>query len=307
MKFEELSEIFAEHARELSEQSKIDPTSRFRANSYVTVSSKLAALSGTATKAKIDKLPITDYMKGKIEEVLSGKRLSKKKSVIGKVNILKELTNIKGIGLPRAKELIKAGVKNISDLKLKKYKDLLPTETKLYNLHNPEKKIPNADIKKLEPYVKKMHRKSTIVGSYRRGKPFSRDIDIMLVSDNPDIIDKFEVKLNKLLDGKVYTYSKGKDKISTIIDMSNIVGKSKQLVYKLDAFRTDPEDEIPMLLYSTGSKEFNIKHRSIAKKSGYLLNQKGLFKNGKKVPNLKTEKSYFDILGINYLVPKDRI
>jgi DNA polymerase (family 10) len=59
------------------------------------------------------------------------------------------------------------------------------------------------------------------------------------------------------------------------------------------------------MLYSTGSKENNIRMRAKAKSQGLLLNQYGLFKKGEKI-NLKTEKDYYDYLGMKYLEPHER-
>jgi DNA polymerase/3'-5' exonuclease PolX len=220
---------------------------------------------------------------------------------------MKELTNFMGIGEERAKDLISAGLKHVNQLRMKKYYNLLPEETKIFITLKPLNQIPNEHIKILEPYLMKASDKNlalTIVGSYRRQKPFSSDIDVMVVSDNTDAIDLLHSRLDKILNGKIYPYSKGADKMSFIVDMSELVGE-KNKIYKIDAFRTLPENAVPMLLYSTGSKEFNIIMRSRAKKQGYLLNQKGLFKDDKLVEGLNDEKAYFDILKMDYKEPKE--
>jgi DNA polymerase lambda len=214
-----------------------------------------------------------------------------------------------GIGTERAKELIEAGVVSINNLHMKKYRDMLPDETKIFIDLKPLQKIPNEHIKLLEPFIMKASTKNTkltIVGSYRRGKPFSSDIDVMVVSTDENAIEILLENLRKILDGKVYPYSVGYDKLSLVVDMSALV-KQPNCIYKIDAFRTTPAESIPMLLYSTGSKEFNVSMRSKAKKLGYKLNQKGLFKNDVRVENLPTEQAYFDILGMDYLAPSQRV
>jgi DNA polymerase/3'-5' exonuclease PolX len=234
---------------------------------------------------------------------------SKSVSPTNHTKLLKELQEFMGIGPERAKELINAGVTHINQLHMKKYKDLLPAETKIFIDLKPLQQIPNEHIKVLEPYLLKASDKNlklTIVGSYRRGKPFSSDIDLMVVSNESNAIELLLERLKEILNGKIYPYSKGPDKLSLIVDMSELIG-SKNLIYKIDAFRTLPEHEIPMLLYSTGSKEFNVVMRGKAKKAGYLLNQKGLFKDGVIIKDLNTEKDYFDILGISYKEPSARI
>uniref|UniRef100_A0A7C2K318 DNA polymerase beta thumb domain-containing protein n=1 Tax=candidate division WOR-3 bacterium TaxID=2052148 RepID=A0A7C2K318_UNCW3 len=59
-------------------------------------------------------------------------------------------------------------------------------------------------------------------------------------------------------------------------------------------------------LYLTGSGEFNVWIRSIAKNRGYLLNQYGLF--DRKTGNLITtkEKEIFSLLGLKYIPPEKR-
>jgi DNA polymerase/3'-5' exonuclease PolX len=341
--FLQLSDAFHDHAVTIAETK--DTSAKFRSASYERVSGLLGSRTDEkVTTDKIAKLDISEYMKARALAVLEGKPIVEKKKItlkkkkpIKKVRgrsrtarvksksptkskspakspaksnttLLKQLNEFMGLGPEKSKALIEAGLSNINQLHMKKYYNLLPEETKLFINLKPEQKIPHEHIKILEPYILGLSTddmKITLVGSYRRKKPFSRDIDTMIVSTDENIVEKFSKALSEKLNGKAYPYSKGKDKLSIVIDMTDLL-KSK-LIYKLDAFRTTPEDAISMLLYSTGSKEFNIMMRAKAKKLGYLLNQKGLFKDGKKIPNLKTEEDYFKILDLEYKDPVDRI
>ena len=60
-------------------------------------------------------------------------------------------------------------------------------------------------------------------------------------------------------------------------------------------------------LYLTGSGEFNVWMRSIAKNKGYLLSQYGLYdrETGKLITN--KEEEIFSHLGLNYIPPEKRI
>jgi DNA polymerase/3'-5' exonuclease PolX len=75
----------------------------------------------------------------------------------------------------------------------------------------------------------------------------------------------------------------------------------------MDFFRANPIESPYMLLYSTGSKEFNLKMRSHAKQHGYLLNQKGLYYADDKTKlvrtGIKSEKEIFQVLGMQYTPP----
>jgi DNA polymerase (family 10) len=102
----------------------------------------------------------------------------------------------------------------------------------------------------------------------------------------------------------VSVYAKGPNKASAIITVS-------KKNYKLDIFHAEPDELPAAILYATGSKEFNVKMRALAKRRGFLLNQRGLFslntsgKSGKRVP-LKTERDYFSALGLTYVSPDMR-
>jgi DNA polymerase/3'-5' exonuclease PolX len=328
MKYQELISILRDHAIHLNESKETDISKRFRALSYERVASKLEQKFKDDNKVNINdinKLDLTDYMKNKIQSIVSDGGIKKSlkledKKIIDKdkkasesidepsslKKLNKQLIDIMGIGKERAKDLIKAGITSISQLKLKKYRDLLPEEAKLFLDLKPISPIPHEHIKKLEPYIKKAENKDIkieLVGSYRRKKPTSTDIDVMVVSDKDNALSIFLESIKKTL--KVYPYANGPDKLSMIVDMSNIL-KEKNKTYKIDAFKSSIEDYIPMLLYSTGSKEFNIAMRIKAKKYGYLLNQKGLFKGSIKVKNLNSEEDYFNILNMDYKKPWER-
>jgi hypothetical protein len=237
----------------------------------------------------------------------SNTKYNNKSNTNTKNQLLIELKNVLGIGDEKAKKLIKDGIKDIKELKLKKWKEKLSNETKLFLSKTPEKPIPNNEIKIIELLIKKLKFKTEFVGSYRRKKTRSNDIDIMIISDDKLILDKFLLSLIKLTNNKVYPYSKGNDKMSIIIDTEKITEIPH--IYKLDIFRCPIELYIPMLLYSTGSKEFNIYMRSVAKRKGFLLNQTGLYNknSGEKISGLNTEKSYFDFLNIPYKEPEERL
>jgi DNA polymerase/3'-5' exonuclease PolX len=370
MNYEQLKDKFLDKAKELSSSS--DTSARYRANAYSRVASKLETLDPKekASGETLKTLELSEYMQAKANEYIQGKtnkkkvklvktsskskdrskspakdrsrsRSRSKSPVIDTSKLSNELLNFMGIGPEKAAELIAAGLKHINQLHMKKYKELLPEETKLFIDMKPIQKIPNEHIKVLEPLLMQAiddKLSITITGSYRREKPYSSDIDLMVVSDEDNAIQLLLNRLTKILDGKVYPYSKGADKMSLLVDMTDMLGESQsdviqsvvnrkaptklkakpaavklsnaakeKKVYKIDAFRTNTADKIPMLLYSTGSKEFNVMMRGKAKKLGYLLNQKGLFKDGKLVPDLKTELDYFKILDLEYKEPKMRL
>jgi DNA polymerase (family X) len=304
MKFGQLKDLFLQQAKELSASE--DNADRFRAPNYVKVANlieKTFKETEEVSDAKLEKLEISDRMKYHLNTLVKTGKIKKIKKVAKPDSLVKELTEFMGIGTERAKQLVKDGLTNINQLHQKRWMKMLTDETKLFLEMKPMDKIPHNDIKELEPILNKLNDvddcKVQLVGSYRRKKPFSSDIDLMLISHKENIIEQVLDALKDLFNQQAYPYSKGKDKMSIII-------KYKNKVYKIDTFRVEPGDYVPSLLYTTGSKEFNIQMRGKAKQLGYLLNQKGLFKDGKKIEGLNTERDYFDILNMKYLEPHER-
>lgn len=327
MNFKKLKDRFISRSDEIKNSDS--KSAKFRARYYTAVGQAIEntyELNDKVSVEKINDLPISDHMKkvaldifndiplkkikskSKSRSKSKSKSRSKSKSKT-KTNpkLINQLVTFMGLGKEKANKLVDEGLININQLHMKKWMEKLPKHTQLYLQLKPNQEIPHEDIIEIAPHLNcKMV--VTIVGGYRRKIPISKDIDILISSKKEDAIEKYFKCLSKTF--KVYPYSQGKDKMSFIADFTELLGKSEQVLYKIDVFRTDPENLIPMLLYSTGSKENNIIMRSKAKKKGYTLNQNGLFKkNGtslEKVKGLDSEKDYYDFLGIEYKEPEDR-
>lgn len=251
------------------------------------------------TNADIQKLDLTDRMTNKLQFLLTQKIPASEIKKLKQKQLIYELMDFAGIGKTKAKSLINSGLTKISDLSKKKYKEQLTDSTIMLMKYKPVRKIPHTSIKKIEKKLTSFPN-SKLVGGFLRKMPFSKDIDIMLISNKKTILDDYIKYLNnKFNDVKIYI--KGNDKVSLII----LVAPKKY--FKVDVFRSSVANQHAMLLYSTGSKEFNIKMRGIASRMGYLLNQNGLYKKGSKTPlPIKSEKGFFNKLNMDYVKPEDR-
>jgi DNA polymerase/3'-5' exonuclease PolX len=290
---------------------------RFIQTAYFNVIGKIKQTyrsNEVVTKKKISRLPITIHMKEKIYEFIESKKDEKVEELPRdeENKLLDELTTYLGMGQKKAKELIAEGLKNIGDLRKKKWFSRLPLETQMMLKYKPKRSIPHEYMEELEPYLTRFkERKSEVilVGSFRRKTRYSRDFDIMIVSDSKEILDLYLEYVRKLFDGEVYIYSKGRDKMSLIIDVSKFIKVQPRikLKYKFDIFRTPKKEKYAMLLYSTGSKGFNITMRRKAKKKGFLLNQTGLYDSstGERI-HVKNEKDFFKKIGMKYVIPEQR-
>ena len=223
------------------------------------------------------------------------------------VEVIMDLTKIHGFGVKQAEKLYKRGIKNISDLREAwvngKIKLTSAQKLGVRYFEDMQTKIPHEEIKRvdlmLEKNVKKISdiNKYFILGSYRRKKKLSGDIDILLVSEKSSALKS----LIDLLKEK-YTFM-GKIASGTKKFMGLFLIESK--VRQIDIILTGKLMYPTKLQYFTGSKEYNVKIRNIALKKGYKLSDEGLFKGGKRI-KLKNEEHIFKILDLPYLKPEDR-
>ena len=219
-----------------------------------------------------------------------------------KSNVLHVFSDIYGIGPKKAMELSK------------KYKSIEELYRNTHELNDKQKiglkfyedsklRIPRKEILKFEKKVKNILKNfknsninAEIVGSFRRGKPDSGDIDVIFSSDNQNDFDRLISEFNI-----EYFLTKGKKKVMCFYKINDVMRR-------IDFLYT-PISEYPFaLLYFTGSKLLNIKMRKIAKNDKELsLNEKGFFKGTKMIDdNFNSEEDIFDYLGMKYLKPLDR-
>jgi DNA polymerase/3'-5' exonuclease PolX len=254
--------------------------------------------------------------KGKLSEIKSNKK------VMEELNLLEELTDIIGIGPKIAKKLIKQyKLKSVDDL-IKRNKtgeiilnDKLLLGLKYYGVY--EKNIPRKEIDNIYKYFIKLINKNhpeyiiTFCGSYRRGRPTSNDIDVLITSKTVTKQKDLKVVVDILRDDKFL-----------LDDLTNGSPSTKYMgfcrynnnpVRRIDIRYMAYESYYTALLYFTGSDDFNRKMRQIAKKKNYKLNEYGLYKleikGGKLIEKqitIESEEEVFKILGMQYKNPGDR-
>lgn len=158
--------------------------------------------------------------------------------------------------------------------------------------------------------------KLELTGSYRREKQDSGDIDALITTDiyNKDLMNIFYTKLiNENIISPENVISKGPVKIMAV---AVIDGTYRHL----DIFYYTKNVYPFALLFTTGSKEFNVNIRNHAIKLGYSLNERNLTRDspsGKSVSwqeyndvikksHPETEEDIFNFLKMKYLTPKER-
>jgi DNA polymerase/3'-5' exonuclease PolX len=222
------------------------------------------------------------------------------------------LDNIYGIGPAKLKQLKEKGINTFQKLK-----DALVLDSKLLNAKQKiglqyyddiETRIPYKEVIEHDKYLRKVILENSkvetidIVGSYRRKKQSSGDIDLLVkIKNKDDYIGILKEIVEKLTNyNYILEVLACKDKkFMGIVKMGTIARR-------LDMLITYPEEYACALLYFTGSKEHNIKIRNKALKLGYTLNEhrmEKIKKNSKDVPYFNTEKDIFDFLEMDYVEP----
>jgi DNA polymerase/3'-5' exonuclease PolX len=273
----------------------------------------------------------------RINEIIDTGKLSEIKSGQNQITAVKELSEIYGIGPVKAsefytkyniinlKQLIDADKKGLivltDQMKLGiKYKDKLKT------------KIPRILIARLDIFVHdtlyKLDKKfiSVVCGSYRRGKDFSSDVDILITNKNlkskEDTGKYLKIVLDNLskyfivdsLTTSFNTHFQGFASFKLIPNLPSDYSKTdfniKSNVIRLDIIMVPIQHFYSALLHFTGSGDFNQKLRLHAKSLGYKLSEYGLAKIDKsgKESHLpaNSEQDIFQALLLKYVPPEKR-
>lgn len=239
---------------------------------------------------------------------------------------IKDLQRITGIGPVKAKALYDTGMTLDSILNMSK-EELEENFTHhqilgIKYFHDLEKRIPRNEITKIDKYLKALCLKldgclkMEICGSYRREKKDSGDIDVLIYHEflnTEEEVNDWECQYLPL----IIKHLKG---AKFLVDDLTVKGSTKYMgmcklgknpVRRID-IRFIPKEALPSaLLYFTGSGDFNKNMRTFALKQGYTINEYGIFKNlktGKKGASIdiKEEKDIFNILGLEWVHPRDR-
>ena len=199
-----------------------------------------------------------------------------------------------------------------------KYKDILV------------QKIPTILILYLDIYVSKLVNKldknfiTVFCGSYRRGKEFPGDVDILITHKNLNDIDNCKKYLEQIINllnhiiidpliENYNTHFQAFGSFKNLVDLPKSYNKDdfnvKKNVFRIDIIIVPIQSFYTALMHFTGSGNFNKKIRIHAKSMDMKINEYGLYKikNNKEVDvPIKSEKDIFDNLLLKYLPPDKR-
>lgn len=223
-----------------------------------------------------------------------------------------DFMKIHGVGAKKAKDLVDRGFQTIEDLRqVESISEILNDKQQigLKYYEDLQQRIPLEEIKTHEKVLKQQLKHEdttaeiTIAGSYRRRKPTSGDIDVLLKSKDPKTFDRLIDRLVKL--GYLVEYlAHGRKKYNGICKLGR-----KGVSRRIDIMYTKPEEYPFAVFYFTGSEEFNKKIRKEIVDRGMSINEYSLkdLETKKKVDHeFYSEKDIFDYLGMKYVEPWDR-
>lgn len=277
----------------------------------------------------------------RIDEIISTGKLSEIENKKNQIVAIKELSSIYGIGPVKASEFYsKFGIGNLNQL-IKFYKQgkiELTDQMKLGIKYSDTlvEKIPRILIARLDIFVYSELQKidkefiSVVCGSYRRGKPYSSDVDILVTNkklksknDTGKYLKLVIENLKKYfivdsLTTSFNTHFQGFGTFKLIPDLPTDYDKTEfdveTNIIRLDIILVPIQFFYPALMHFTGPGDFNQKMRLHAKSLGYKLSEYGLVKSvhvkndkyGEKYIEAKSEQDIFSTLLLKYIPPEKR-
>jgi len=226
---------------------------------------------------------------------------------------LEQIQGIYGVGPKKAQDLVAAGYTTIAGLRAAAAADpAILNKNQQIGLRYYEQllqRIPRAEMDAhaaLLMAAKPAALEGVIVGSYRRGRPDSGDIDMLVRTANKNV--DAGAALNEYVEAlKASGYIRevlahGEHKCMAICVLGSGIGR------RLDLLVTPPAEFPFAVFYFTGSDTFNVRVRSLAQEKGYTLNEHALthVSTGKAVSGIRTERGIFNALKIEWREPHQR-
>ncbi|TYJ57995.1 hypothetical protein B9479_001354 [Cryptococcus floricola] len=272
---------------------------------------------------------IGDSLAERIDEFLSGNTGRADYEDNEQARCTRLFKDVYGVGRQMAYSLYQQGARTIADLRTGKY-PLTPGQLIGLDLYDDlNTRIPRSECKQLYDLIREEAMGIDdklwveIMGSYRRGQEDSGDVDILITRDDGDGVTHAGV-LGRLV-GRLKKKGIITHDLSEPGDWHAVESKWMGVgrVHSEGKFRRIDILCIPFkswgasLIYFTGNELFNRSLRLYARKLGFSLNQRGLYKGvvrgrdgiktvaGDLIAS-KTEEEIFDILGVRWRHPHHR-
>jgi len=313
MRNQQIARIF----REVSEILEIKGENPFRIRAYQRAAQNIENftrdITDIAEREELEKLPgIGKDMAIKIREILETGTLRQLEHLRREIpDSLVAFLSIPNLGPKTARLLFdELGIKDIDKL------EQMARDHKLQDLHGIKAKTEENILKGIEIWRKGQERiplgtavplseaiidrlkdattpveRITVAGSVRRQRESIRDIDILTVSLEPELVMETFVNLPQV--GEILAKGTTKSSIRTREGV------------QVDLRVVDSRCFGAALCYFTGSKAHNIRVRDLAVRRGLKVNEYGVFQNDKWIAG-KEEEEVYRAIGLPYISPELR-
>ena len=244
-----------------------------------------------------------------VEFVKTGKIATYEKMLKDHGDLPAELLAVEGLGPKRVRQLQAINITTVPQLMkaakegklrtLPRFSELI--EKKILEdagrVETRSKRFPRADVMKdVEKILKTVRvvpgiERCEAAGSYRREKETIGDLDILVVTKNPEKVAPAIAALSVT----ERVVAQGEKKMS--FDLRSGL--------RVDVRFVKASEWGAALLYFTGDKEHNIQLRKRAIERGWKLNEYGLFDGARSIA-AKNEEDVYQKLGLQWIEPKER-
>jgi DNA polymerase IV len=314
-------EIIAEFET-LRKLAATESAGAFKVRSYVAAIKAIQALPGPIT-SMADLPPPTKgdglsaKMREKIEQILTTGSLAISAETRARATALHAFQQIYGVGPKKAADLVAAGYTTVAALRTAAAADpKLLNRNQLTGLRYYEQlqeRIPRTEMDAHAALLmghKPAALEGIIVGSYRRGRPDSGDIDMLLrvPRETDDAAAALRAYVTSLQTAGYIreVLAHGDHKCMAIAALG--AGATTVSARRLDLLVTPPAEFPFAVFYFTGSDTFNVAVRAHALTMGLTLNEHALTQvsTGRPVTGIKTERDIFGVLRLAWVEPPDR-
>lgn len=288
---------------EISGEDRFNVNAYYRAAEAVLLQS--APVAAMSEEDLIDIPGIGHRIANKIKEYADSGSIHELDELLATMPMtLSTLLELDGVGPKTVRKLwLKLGIESIEDLekaaknrRIRALKGFGPKkeEEMLHAIESLKSRQGRMNRLEAEEIIAKLsavmnNRRFIVAGSYRRGKATIGDIDIITCQNPRDVNTRLRSIVTETID-------EGERRTSVRIG-------SRRVDIRFAAHSYFGS----MLMYLTGSKEFNIRMRNIAIDRGYKLNEYGMERKSDRVlETFATEREIFSALSLEYIPPELR-
>jgi DNA polymerase beta len=240
-----------------------------------------------------------------------------------KAELYRKFDTVYGLGPELIKTLIRSGAKTIADLHDIKFNKMLKLPTRVYLKYydDLQERIPRDEIVRHGEKINDLLNaagnfyKLDIVGSFRRGRQYSGDIDVLFTltserNNNPNT--EYITWVSSVLSRNGYlieTLKKGSNVMNGIVRLT-----PDGIARRLDLFFSPPELYAFALLAKTGDTQFNQSLRACIKEKNpnYSLSELGIRSKPSKtlvgdIHQFQTEDSILKFIGVGKKQPHQMV